>query len=160
MRKSTVIILTLAAVLLCGGCASTGVKNNKTESAAVSQEESAPLAAPSSDESANNPAEGIAGAVGEKAAQAAKVMKKAVDETVVAVKETAKDFGHKANKFGKAAAGELNVDLSPLQNAASAAAKGVKSNGSFPWWIIILIIILIIIAIMIGSRKKKGQNPE
>jgi CHASE3 domain sensor protein len=158
MRKSTVIILILAAVLLCGGCASTGVKN-KTESAAVSQEENAPLAAPS-DESANNTAEGIAGAVNEKAEQVKKAVTKAVDETVVAVKETAKDFGHEAKKFGKAAAGELNVNLSPLQNAAASAAKGVKANGSFPWWIIILIIIFLIIMIIIGSRKKKDQKPE
>jgi uncharacterized protein YceK len=148
MRKSTVIILTLAVVLLCGGCASTG-GNKKTESGAQSGEDYSPNMAASD--------EGIAGAVNEKAAQAGKAMKKAVNETVVAVKETVKDFEHKAEKFGKAAAGEMNnVDLSPLKNAAGAAAKVVKKNGDFPWWIIILIIILLLIALMTRSRGKKG----
>lgn len=155
MRKSTVVILILAVVFLCGGCASTGAKHDNTVNAAPSQEESAPAAAPS-DESGNNMAEGIAGAVNEKVAQVKKVMKENVDETVVAVKETAKDFGHAAKKFGKAAAGEMKVDMPSLKNAAASAVKAVKQNGNFPWWIIILIIILLIVWIMTRPREKKG----
>jgi hypothetical protein len=149
MRKSLGIVLIMAVVIICGGCASAGTKNNKTAGSAPAEEEYAPAA---SDESGNDGTNGIA----EAAAQVRTVMKKAVDETADAVKESAKDFGHKANHYGKAAGSVIADDLSSAKDAVVAAVKGDNGKGKFPWWIIILIIIIIILLIYFNSGKKKG----
>jgi len=153
MRKSTVIILILAFVLLCGGCASTSTKGNEAAGEAPGQDEYAPAA---SDESVNDGEIGIPRVLKKTAAQVGKVMKKAVDETADAVNESAKDFGNKANHFGKAAGSVVADDLESAKDAVVDAVKGANGKGKFPWWIIIVIIIIIILIIYFNSGKKKG----
>ena len=155
MKKIMAVVFVLAAVLLCGGCASTATKNGTTAGTPASQELSAPEAA-GSDESANNGSDGIASAV----ADAKDTLKNAVDETAAAVKKSARDIGHKAGHFGKEAAAVVAEDLTSVKNAAATAVKDKNGWGKFPWWIIILIIILIILFIYFRSTGKKDKQPQ